>query len=182
MKHLLVERSGDRRQFARVYRREHATLDLGALLISAVLVSLVISAAEIVMQAAIEFGFGAPMLRVFGSRQTPIEALDILATAAAYVGLIGLGRFSDPRWVTCRCCRGTARRLRAAASRRSLSCPDLPTPRCGEAFKSRFAAVLACFAVMAAAFLTTGSWLVMGSAYHLLTHVPRVDRALMGRL
>jgi hypothetical protein len=29
---------------------------------------------------------------------------------------------------------------------------------------------------------TTGSWLIMGSAYHLLTYVPRVDRALMGRL
>ena len=48
------------------------------------------------MQAAIAFGFGFPMLRVFGSRQTAIEALDILATAAAYVGLIGLGGIFGP--------------------------------------------------------------------------------------
>ena len=146
MKHLLVERSGDRRQFA---RHEHATLDLGALLISAVLVSLVISAAQIVMQAAIAFGFGAPMLRVFGSRQTAIEALDILATAAASVGLMGLGRFSDPPWGICRHCRGTARHLRRG--RLPPQFVLLPTPRCCEAFKSRFAAVLACFAVMGTA-------------------------------
>jgi hypothetical protein len=149
MKHQLVERSGDRRQFARVYRHEHATLDLGALLISAVLGSLVISAAQIVMQAAIAFGFGAPILRVFGSRQTAIEARDTLATAAAYVGLIGLGRFSDPPWGICRRCRGTARRLRRG--RLPPQFVLLPTPRCCEAFKSRFAAVLACFAVMGAA-------------------------------
>src|SRR5262249_56695747 len=100
---LLVERFGDPRQIARqfawVYRRERAALHLGAFLISTVLVSLVISAAAIAMQAGMAFGFGAPMLRVFGSRHTAIEALDILATAAAYVGLITLGRLSGRPFV-----------------------------------------------------------------------------------
>ena len=94
---LLLERFGDprqiARQFASVYRRERAALCLGAFLISTVLVSLVISAAAIAMQAGTEFGAGAPVLRVLGSRHTVIEALDILATAVAYVGLITLGRF-----------------------------------------------------------------------------------------
>lgn len=60
IKRLLVERSGDRRQFAWVYWHERAALDLGALLISTLLVSLVIPAAEIVTQAGMAFGFGAP--------------------------------------------------------------------------------------------------------------------------
>src|SRR5215831_4940616 len=94
---LLVERFGHpqqiARQFAWVYRRERAALHLGAFLISTVLVSLVISAAAIAIQAGIMFGFGSPVLGVFGSRHTAIEVLDILATAAAYVGLISLGRF-----------------------------------------------------------------------------------------
>jgi hypothetical protein len=52
---LLLERFGDPRQIARqfawVYRRERAALHLGGFLISTVLVSLVISAAAIGMQA-----------------------------------------------------------------------------------------------------------------------------------
>jgi hypothetical protein len=119
-------------------------------MISTVLVSLLISAADIVIQAGMAFGFGAPMLRVFGSRQTVIEAPGILPTAAAHAGLIALGRFSDPPSVTGRRVGDLLAVFAAAASRRSLSCSDLPTARCCETFKSRFAAGLARFAVMGA--------------------------------
>ena len=56
---------------------------------------------------------------------------------------------------------------------------------------ARLGAVLACFAVLGAVFFhpslsallaSAASWLIMGSAYYLMTHVAaRVDRALLGR-
>jgi hypothetical protein len=201
---LLVERFGDPRQIARqfawVYRRERAALHLGAFLISTVLVSLAISAAAIAMQAGMAFGFGAPMLRVFGSRHTAIEALDILATAAAYVGLISLGRFFarplavlaavaagllvvfavaglPPQFVLFGFANGALLRRIQTALRRPVA---------------RLGAVLACFGVLSALFFhpswsalaaSATNWLIMGSAYHLMTHLTaRVDRALLGRL
>ena len=201
---LLLERFGDpgqiAQQFAWVYRRERAALHLGAFLISTVLVSLVISAAAIAIQAGMMFGFGSPVLGVFGSRHTAIEALDILATAAAYVGLITLGRFFGrplavltavaagllvvfaatglpPRFVLFGFANGAMLRGVQVAVRH-------PAARLG--------AVLACFAVLGAvffhptlsAFAASGaSWLITGSAYYLMTHVAAsVDHALLGRL
>ena len=72
---LLLERFGDPRQiaqqFAWVYRRERAALHLGGFLISTVLVSLVISAAAMAMQAGMAFSFGAPVLGVAAKRSHP---------------------------------------------------------------------------------------------------------------
>jgi hypothetical protein len=204
IEHLLAERFGDpqqiARQFARVYRRERAALYLGGFLISTVLVSLVISAAAIAMQAGIAFGSGAPVLGVFGSRHTAIEALDILATAAAYVGLISLGRFFGrplavlaavaagllalfaatglpPQFILFGFANGTLLRGIQVAVRH-------PAARLG--------AVMACFGALGAAFFhpsssalaaSAASWLIMGSAYHLMKHVAaRVDGALLSRL
>jgi hypothetical protein len=201
---LLVERFGDPRQIARqfawVYRRERAALHLGAFLISTVLVSLAISAVAIAMQAGMAFGFGAPILRVVGSRHTAIEALDILATAAAYIGLISLGRFFGsplavlaavaagllvvfavagipPQFVLFGFANGALLRGIHTAVRRPVA---------------RLGAVLACFGVLSAVFfhpswsalaVSATNWLIMGSAYYLMTHVTaRVDRALLGRL
>jgi hypothetical protein len=201
---LLVERFGDPRQIARqfawVYRRERAALHLGAFLISTILVSLTISAAAIALQAGMTFGFGAPMLRVFGSRHTAIEALDILATAAAYVGLISLGRFfGRPLAVLAAVAAGLVVVFAVAGLppqfvlfgfangvllRRIQTAVRWPVARLG--------AVLACFGVLSAVFFhpswsrlagSAANWLIMGSAYHLMTHVTaRVDRALIGRL
>lgn len=201
---LLVERFGDplqiAQQFAWVYRRERVALHFGAFLISTVLVSLVISAAAIAMQAGIAFGFGAPTLRALASRHTAIEALDILATATAYIGLIALGRFSrrplallvavaaglfavfataglPPQFVLFGFANGTMLRAIQVTVRHPAA---------------RLAAGVACFAALGAAFFhpyssalaaTAASWLTMGSAYHLMTHVvARVDRALLGKL
>jgi HAAS len=201
---LLAERFGDPRQIARqfawVYRRERAALHLGAFLISTVLVSLTISAAAIAMQAGMAFGFGSPMVRVFGSRHTAIEALDILATAAAYVGLFSLGEsFGRPLAVLAAVTSGLLVVFAAAGLPSHFVLFGFANGALLRLIQTvvrwpvaRLGAVLACFGVLSAVFfhpswskLAMGAtnWLIMGSAYHLMTHVTaRVDRALAGRL
>src|SRR5262245_1612551 len=203
-KHQLMERCGHRqqiaRQFAWVYRRERAALDIGAFLISTVLVSLVISAAAIAIQAGMAFGFGAPVLGVFVSRHTAIEALDILATAAAYVGLISLGRFvGRPLAVLAAVAAGLLAVFVAVGLAPQFILFGFANGALLRGIQvavrhpaARLGAVLACFGVLGAVFFHPSSsalavsatnWLIMGSAYHVMTHVAgRVDRALLGRL
>jgi hypothetical protein len=201
---LLLERFGDPRQIARqfawVYRRERAALCLGAFLISTIVVSLVISAAAITTKAGMALGVGAPVLRVFDSRHTAIEALDILATAAAYVGLITLGRFFGRPFAVLAAV--------AAGLLAVFAATGLPPQFVLFGFSNgamlrgvqiavrhpaaRLGAVLGCFAVLGAVFFhptlsafaaSAASWLITGSAYYLMTHVAaRVDQALLGRL
>jgi len=201
---LLLERFGDPRQiaqqFAWVYRRERAALHLGGFLISTVLVSLVISAAAMAMQAGMAFSFGAPVLGVFGSRHTAIEALDILATVAAYVGLISLGRFfGRPLAVLAAVAAGLLAVFAAAGLPPQFILFGFANGAMLRGVQvavrhpaARLGAVLACLAVLGAVFFhpswsalaaSAASWLTMGLAYHLMTHVAaRVDRALLGRL
>jgi hypothetical protein len=201
---LLLEGFGDprqiARQFASVYRRERAALHLGGFLISTVVVSLVISAAAISMQAGIMFGLTDPARIVFGSRHTAVVALDILASAAAYLALLSLGRFFErplavlaviaavlltvfvavglpPQFILFGFANGALLR----GIQVSVRHPAL-----------QFGAALACFALLGVVFFhpsssaivaTAMSWLIMGSAYHLMTHVAaRVDRALLRKL
>ena len=197
----LREQFGDPRQIARqfawVYRRERASLHLGGFLISTALVSVVISAAAISMQAGVRFGLGAPMA---GTRHTAIEALDILASAAAYLGLLALGRFFlRPLAVLA---------VVAGALSAGFAATGLPPQFILFGFANgallrgiqltvrhpalRLGAALACFAALGAVFFhpsssalaaTAASWLVMGLAYHLMTYIAaRVDRAVLGRL
>jgi hypothetical protein len=201
---LLLERFGDPRQIARqfawVYRRERAALHLGGFLISTVLVSLVISAAAISTQAGMMLGFGTPARVIFGSRHTAVVALDVLASAAAYLGLLSLGRFFKrplavlaviaaaliavfvaaglpPQFILFGFANGALLRgIRVAIRHPAL----------------RLGAALACFGGLGAVFFhpsasalaaSAGSWLIMGSAYHLMTDVAaRVDGALLRRL
>ncbi|HEY4009991.1 MAG TPA: hypothetical protein VGM11_07550 [Acidobacteriaceae bacterium] len=201
---LLLERFGDprqiARQFASVYRRERIALHLGGFLIATVVVSVVISAAAIPIEVGMMFGFGLPARLVFGSSHTAVVALDILASAAAYLGLLSLGRFFErplavlamvavgllavfvaaglpPQFILFGFANGALLRGIQVAVRH----PAL-----------RLGAALACFGVLGAVFFhpsssalvaTAVSWLIMGSAYHLMTHVAaRVDRALLRRL
>ena len=199
---LLLERFGDPRQIARqfawVYRRERAALHLGGFLISTVMVSLVILAGTISMQAGMMIGFGAPV--VFGSRHTVVMALDILASVAAYLGLLSLGRFfGRPLAVLA---------VVAAALLAVFVAAGLPPQYILFGFANgallrgiqvavrhpalRFVAALACCGVLGTVFFhpsssalvaSAVSWLIMGSAYYLMTHVAaRVDQALLGRL
>jgi hypothetical protein len=201
---LLLERFGDpqqiARQFAWVYRRERAALHLGAFLISTVVVSLVISAAAIPMHAGMMIGFGAPSKVAFGSWHTAIVALDILASSAAYMGLLCLGRFfRRPLAVLA---------VIAAALFAAFAAAGIPPQFILFGFANgallrgiqgavrspalQLAAALACFGVLGTVFFhpsssaliaTAASWLIMGSAYHLMTHAAaRADRALLRRL
>src|SRR5579863_391538 len=78
------------RGFAWVYRRERTMLRIAVFLLSTLALASVLSAAILAIQAGIAVGFGAPVLKVIGSRHTVIEALDIISTVAAYVGFISI--------------------------------------------------------------------------------------------
>ena len=204
LERLLLERFGDPRQiaqqFARVYRRERAALHLGWFLISTVVVSLVISAAAVFMQAGIMFGSGAPATAVLQSRHTAFVVFDILASAGAYLGLLFLGRFFGRPLA--------ALAVVAAALLAVFAAAGLPPTVILFGFSNgallrgiqiavrhpalRLGAALACFGVLGMVFfhpsssalaVTAASWLIMGSAYHLMTHVAaRVDQAVLRRL
>jgi hypothetical protein len=76
--------------FAWVYRHEQRRLRAVAFTLSTVLLASGLFAAILATQAVLALGFGAPIVKVVASRHTIIEALDILASVAAYMGLISL--------------------------------------------------------------------------------------------
>jgi hypothetical protein len=76
--------------FAWVYRHERRRLQAVAFTLSTVLLASGLSAAILATQAVLALGLGTPVLNVVASRHTLIEALDILASMAAYMGLITL--------------------------------------------------------------------------------------------
>ena len=78
------------RGFAWVYRHEVRSLRLSAYLLSTVLLAASLLAAILAIQSGLALGLGTPLMNVVASRHTAIEALDILASVAAYLGLISL--------------------------------------------------------------------------------------------
>jgi len=76
--------------FAWVYRHERRRLRAFAYTLSTVLLASCLSAAILAMQAALAFGLGRPIMKVLASRHTVIEALDILASVAVYLGVTSL--------------------------------------------------------------------------------------------
>ncbi len=90
---LAIASFGDPRQiavqFGWVYRKQRAILRFSVFVISTITVSAAIAAMVMSLQAGLAIGFGVPSFqRMFSARHTLIEAADILASAAAYVGLI----------------------------------------------------------------------------------------------
>jgi hypothetical protein len=75
------------RGFAWVYRHERRRLRVFAYTLSTVLLASSLLAAILATQAGLAFGFGTPIMKVLVSRHTVIEALDILASVAVYLGL-----------------------------------------------------------------------------------------------
>ena len=98
---LVLARFGDAgqigRDFAWVYRHERRRLQVLAYTISTVLLAGSLLAAILTMQAGLAFSFGTPALKMLGSRHTVIEALDILASVAVYLGLTSLADFFESR-------------------------------------------------------------------------------------
>jgi hypothetical protein len=78
------------RDFAWVYRHERRRLRVFVYTLSIVLLASTLFAAILATQAGLAFGFGTPVMSVFASRHTVIEALDILMSVAAYLGLVWL--------------------------------------------------------------------------------------------
>ncbi len=100
---LLLSNFGDPGQVARgfawVYRNERRTLQAIVYTGSTVLLASSLFAAILAMQAGLAFSFGSPMANVFTSWHTWIEALDILASVAAYLAVTSLeNRFEDHRF------------------------------------------------------------------------------------
>jgi hypothetical protein len=85
--------------FAWVYRHERRKLRAFAFTLSTVLLASSLLAAILAMQACLAFGFGRPIAKALASRHTAIEALDILTSVAAYLGLTTLeGLFDTQRF------------------------------------------------------------------------------------
>jgi len=91
---LVIANFGDPEQiangFAWVYRQERRRLQALAFTLSTVLLASSLFGAILAAQTGLAFGFGTPIMKVLASRHTAIEALDILASVAAYLGMISL--------------------------------------------------------------------------------------------
>lgn len=210
---LVLANFGDPRQiaegFAWVYRHERRGLRALTYTLSTVLLASSLSAAVLAMQAGVAFGFGTPIMKVLASRHTVIETLDILASVAAYLGVISLESLFESRRF-----QKAASLLTAILTILTMSCAAagmhmtflLHGLVIGVFFRAvhlfvtgkvaRIGIVVFCFplAGLVSALLrspvsrvalaaTCASWLVMGAGYHLMTHLAaRVDRALLNGL
>jgi len=195
--------------FAWVYRHERRSLRAFAYTLSTLLLASCLLAAILAMQAGLAFGFGTPIMKVLASRHTVIEALDILASVAAYLGVISLENlFERNRF------QKAAFLLTVILAILMVSCAAaglhitfllfglvngvffravqlFVTPKV-----ARVGIVVVCFplAGLVSAMLrspvsqvataaTCASWLVMGAGYQLMTHLAaRVDAALLNGL
>jgi len=210
---LLLANFGDPGQiaqgFAWVYRHERRKLRAFAYALSTVLLASGLLATILAMQAGLALGFGTSIMRVLASRHTVIEALDILASVAVYLGVTSLEKlFESHRFPK------AALLLTAILTVLILSCAATGLPiaflvfglvngiffRAVQLFVTpkiaRVAVVLICFplAGLVSALLrspvshidpvaTCTSWLVMGAGYQLMAHLAaRVDRALLNGL
>jgi hypothetical protein len=195
--------------FAWVYRHERRRLRALAYTISTLLLASSLLAAIMAMQAGLAFGFGTPIMRVLASRHTVIEALDILACVAVYLGvtslenLFGRHRFQKAAFLMAL----ILTILMVSCAIAGLHAPFLfyglitgvffravqlfVTPKI-----ARVGIVVVCFPLAGLVFAllrspvsqfglatTCASWLAMGAGYQLMTHLAaRVDAALLSGL
>ena len=195
--------------FAWVYRNERRMLRTFAYTLSTVLLASCLAAAVLAIQAGLAFGFGTPVVTVLASRHTVIEALDILGSVAAYLGLISLENIFESRRFP-----KAAFLLTAIVAILILSCAVAGLPMAflvfgllnGVFFRAvqlfaapkavRFGIVAVCFPLAGVVLVllrspaspgalaaTCVSWFVMGTGYQLMAQfAARVDQALLHRL
>lgn len=195
--------------FAWVYRHERRRVRALAFTLSTALLAGCLAAAVLAIQAGLAIGFGAPIVKVLASRHTVIEALDILASVAAYLGLITLESLFESHRFPKAALLLTAilgiLMLSCAAAGWHISflfyglvngvfCRALQLFVTGKI--ARAGIVLVCFPLAGlvlemlrspvshvAIAATCASWLVMGAGYQLMTHfAARVDAALLNGL
>jgi hypothetical protein len=195
--------------FAWVYRHERRTLRVFAYTLSTVLLASSLLTAILAMQAGLALGFGTPIMKVLASRHTVIEAFDILASVAVYLGVTSLETlFESHRF------QKAASLIIATLTILMVSCgaAGLHTTflfyglvngvffRAVQLFVqskvARVGIVLICFplaglvfallrppASQVALLATCASWLFMGAGYQLMTDFAvRVDAALLNGL
>ena len=195
--------------FAWVYRHERRGLRALAFVLSTVLLASSLLGAILALQAGLALGFGRPVIEVLASRHTLIEALDILVSVAAYLGMTSLERLfkSHPF-------QKAAFLLMLMGAVLIVSCAALGLHTAflffglvnGVFFRTvqlfvgpnaaRVVIVVVCFPlaglVMAllrspasevAPAATSASWLAMGIGYQLMSHfAARLDTALLNGL
>jgi hypothetical protein len=195
--------------FAWVYRHERRRLRAFTYALSTVLLASSLLALILTTQAGLAFGVGTPVMKTLASRHTVIEALDILASVAAYLGLTSLESlfeshgFQKASVLLTAIVAILAGACAATGLRTSFLLFGLVNGifcRAIQLFVTRKAArtsiVVICFplAGLVLALLrqpvsqlalaaTCVSWLVMGIGYLLITDLSaRVDAALLKRL
>jgi hypothetical protein len=91
---LVIANFGDPDQIANgfswVYRHERLRLRALAFTLSTVLLASSLFGVILAAQTGLALGFGTPIMKVLASRHTVIEALDILASVAAYLSIISI--------------------------------------------------------------------------------------------
>jgi len=210
---LVLANFGDPAQIAQafgwVYRHERRRLQIFIYALSTALLASSLLVAVLAMQAGLAVGFGTPIVHVFASRHTLIEAFDVLAAVAVYLGVRSLERiFERHRFqkaaslltliITVLIAACTATGLRTSFLIYGLivgvfyrAVQLFVTPKL-----ARIAIVAVCFplaglvstllrapASPAILVATCASWLVMGAGYQLMTYLAApVDRALLNTL
>jgi len=197
------------RNFAWVYRHERAVRALLVFALSTLAVAALSAAGTLLAQAGVAAaGFGIPFLDTLGSRHAIIEAIDILSTVAAYLGLISLERLFR------KCPVQKAAALLSlifaialvSAAAAGARVPFLILGFAGALFLrgvqmflrarvTRFGAAMLGFGLAGASVwaslpgfhrplsVTLASWMVLGLGYQLMTGLAaRVDRELCDRL
>jgi hypothetical protein len=195
--------------FAWVYRHERRRLRALAFMLSTALLACGVSVTALATQAALAFSLGTPIMGVLASKHTVMEALDILASVATYLGVISLeGVFDNHRF------QKAAFLLAVTLTLLMMSCAAVGLHvtfpiyglvtgiffRALQLFVARklvrIGIVTACFAMAgvvaalrwsadspAAVAATCASWLTLGACYQLMTHLAaRVDAVLLARL
>lgn len=210
---LLLAQFGDPEQiaqdFSQVYRSERRMFLALAYALSTLSLAACLLIAILVIQTGLALGIGTPILEVIASRHTRIQALDILAFVAVYLGLISVeARFETHRF------RKAALLLLGIVAIPIASCrvAGLPTAflfyglitgllvravRLIVPAKTASAVIVpACFALAGAGFAlsrppvsapdlmaTCASWLALGAAYSVMcTLAPRVDACFLNGL
>jgi hypothetical protein len=210
---LVLAHFGDPRQIARgfawVYRRERRTFQIVAHAFSTAFLACSLFAAILAAQTGLALGFGKPILNVLASRHTVIEGLDILASVAAYLGLILLEdlfqrhRFQKAAGLLA----SVATVLMTSSALLGWHTPFLAYGLVNGLFfrtvqrfvppkAARVGIVLICFPLTGLIFallrspfspvgvlITCSSWLIMGAGYQIMTdRAGQVDAAVLSGL
>ena len=210
---LLMAHFGDARQvaegFSPVYRGERRTFLVFAYALSALLIASSLLIAILAIQTSLAFGFGTSISELFASKHTVVQALDIVAFVAVYLGLTSLEalfvryRFQKAAILLAAIGAVLTLSFRCMGYHPAFLFYGLITGvffRAVRLFVSaevaRVGIVLVCFGFAGFGFAllrspvssvdliaTCASWLALGMGYLLMSRLaPRVDAAVLNRL